>query len=136
MTISDRAASPAPLAAPRGYRQGSLPVDWLSSTDHKVIGHLYLITSFFFLVAGLMAIIMRAQLFGPDNHLVSGQQYNELFTVHGTIMPLLFATPLFAGIAGRESCHEAAQDIAQANIPRRRGLPEAANSAGSAGLEG
>ena len=76
--------------------------DWLSSTDHKVIGHLYLITSFgFFLIAGLMAMIMRIQLFGPDNHVVSDQQYNELFTMHGTIMLLLFATPLF--VAGRTS---------------------------------
>jgi cytochrome c oxidase subunit 1 len=71
-------------------------VDWLSSTGHKVIGHLYLITSFgFFMIAGLMAMIMRAQLMGPDNHLVSDQQYNELFTMHGAIMLLLFAAPLF-----------------------------------------
>ncbi|HEV2373808.1 MAG TPA: cytochrome c oxidase subunit I [Streptosporangiaceae bacterium] len=74
--------------------------DWLSSTDHKVIGHLYLITSFgFFMVGGLMALIMRVQLMGPDNHIVSDQQYNELFTMHGTIMLLLFATPLFVGFA-------------------------------------
>ena len=60
-----------------------------------MIGHLYLIVSFaFFMIAGLMASIMRAQLMGPDNHLVSGQQYNELFTMHGAIMLLLFATPL------------------------------------------
>src|SRR5262249_265194 len=84
----------------RRARKGSVLADWLSSTDHKVIGHLYLITSFgFFLVAGLMAMIMRAQLFGPDNHVVSDQQYNELFTMHGTIMLLLFATPLFVGFA-------------------------------------
>ena len=74
--------------------------DWLSTTDHKVIGHLYLITSFgFFLIGGLMAMVMRAQLFGPDNHIVSDQQYNELFTMHGAIMLLLFATPLFVGFA-------------------------------------
>ncbi len=74
--------------------------DWLSSTDHKVIGHLYLITSFgFFMIGGLLAMIMRAQLMGPDNHLVSDQQYNELFTMHGAIMLLLFATPLFVGFA-------------------------------------
>jgi Cytochrome C and Quinol oxidase polypeptide I len=48
---------------------------------------------------GLMAMIMRAQLMGPDNHLVSDQQYNELFTMHGTIMLLLFARPLFVGLA-------------------------------------
>ncbi len=81
-------------------RKGSILAAWLSSTDHKVIGHLYLITSFFFfLVAGLMAMIMRAQLLRPDQHLVSDQQYNELFTMHGTIMLLLFATPLFVGFA-------------------------------------
>jgi cytochrome c oxidase subunit 1 len=92
---------PAPIAAPPGgYQKGSVLADWLSSTDHKIIGHLYLITSFFFfMVAGLMALIMRAQLFGPDNHLVSDEQYNELFTMHGTIMLLLFATPLFVGFA-------------------------------------
>ena len=92
---------PAPtLAAPRPYRKGNILADWLSSTDHKIIGHLYLITSFFFFVAGgAMAMIMRAQLMAPDNHLVSDQVYNELFTMHGTIMLLLFATPTFVGFA-------------------------------------
>src|SRR5205814_9670121 len=73
---------------------------WLSSTDHKIIGHLYLITSFcFFLAAGVMALIMRIQLIGPNEHIVSDQQYNQLFTMHGTLMLLLFATPLFVGFA-------------------------------------
>ena len=89
-----------PGVGPGGSRKGSLLASWLSTTDHKIIGHLYLITSFgFFLIAGLMAMIMRAQLFGPDNHIVSDSQYNELFTMHGTIMLLLFATPLFVGFA-------------------------------------
>jgi cytochrome c oxidase subunit 1 len=83
-----------------GARRGSVLTSWLSSTDHKIIGHLYLITSFgFFMIGGLMAMIIRAQLFGPDNHIVSDQQYNELFTMHGAIMLLLFATPLFVGFA-------------------------------------
>ena len=91
---------PAPATTPRTYRKGSILADWLSSTDHKIIGHLYLITSFaFFLIGGAMAMIMRAQLMGPDNSIVSDQQYNELFTMHGTIMLLLFATPLFVGFA-------------------------------------
>ncbi len=85
---------------PPPTRKGSILASWASSTDHKVIGHLYLITSFcFFLVAGLMALIMRAQLMRPDQHLVSDQQYNQLFTMHGTLMLLLFATPLFVGFA-------------------------------------
>jgi cytochrome c oxidase subunit 1 len=79
-------------------RKGSVLASWLSSTDHKIIGYLYLITSFgFFLFAGILAMIMRAQLMGPNNQIVSDQQFNELFTMHGTIMLLLFATPLFVG---------------------------------------
>jgi cytochrome c oxidase subunit 1 len=97
-TVERPAATTA--AQLRNARKGSIMADWLSSTDHKVIGHLYLITSFgFFLIGGLMALLMRIQLLGPDNHVVSDQQYNELFTMHGTIMLLLFATPLFVGFA-------------------------------------
>ena len=84
----------------RTERKGSVLAGWLSSTDHKVIGYMYLITSFaFFIIAGIMAIIIRLQLFEPANHIVSDQVYNELFTIHGTIMLLLFATPLFIGFA-------------------------------------
>ena len=85
---------------PRTERKGNILASWLSSTDHKIIGHLYLITSFFFfLCAGVMALLIRIQLLGPNEHVVSDQQYNELFTMHGTIMLLLFATPLFVGFA-------------------------------------
>ncbi len=74
---------------------------WLTSTDHKVIGKSYLITSFiFFIVGGAMALVIRAQLSSPNNALVSQHQYNELFTMHGSIMLLLFAGPFaFAGFA-------------------------------------
>ncbi len=89
---------PAGMQTPRTERKGSILASWLSSTDHKIIGHMYLITSFlFFLCAGVMALIMRIQLLGPDQRFVSDQQYNELFTMHGTLMLLLFATPLFIG---------------------------------------
>ncbi len=85
---------------PKTERKGNILASWLSSTDHKIIGHLYLITSFFFfLCAGVMALLIRIQLLGPNQHVVSDQQYNELFTMHGTIMLLLFATPLFVGFA-------------------------------------
>ncbi|MEU1284100.1 cytochrome c oxidase subunit I [Kitasatospora sp. NPDC005856] len=81
-------------------RQGSTLLRWLFTTDHKVIGNLYLVTAFgFFLVAGALALLMRAQLMGPDTGLLSNEQYNQLFTMHGTIMLLLFATPTFAGFA-------------------------------------
>ena len=88
------------IQTPRTERKGNILASWLSSTDHKIIGHLYLITSFFFfLCAGIMALLMRIQLLGPDQHFVSDQQYNELFTMHGTLMLLLFGTPLFVGFA-------------------------------------
>ncbi|MBO3751380.1 cytochrome c oxidase subunit I [Streptosporangiaceae bacterium NEAU-GS5] len=81
-------------------RTGTRLTSWLSTTDHKVIGHLYLITSFgFFLVGGVMALVMRAELAQPGLQLVSREAYNQLFTMHGTIMLLFFATPLFAGFA-------------------------------------
>ncbi|MBH0054305.1 cytochrome c oxidase subunit I [Salinibacterium sp. NG253] len=82
-------------------RKGNVLVNWITSTDHKTIGYMYLITSFFyFLLGGVMALVIRAQLFEPGLSIVAtGEQYNQLFTMHGTIMLLMFATPLFAGFA-------------------------------------
>ena len=79
--------------------KGNIVVKWITTTDHKTIGYLYLITSFiYFLLGGVMALIIRAQLFEPGMQLVqTKEQYNQLFTMHGTIMLLMFATPLFAG---------------------------------------
>ncbi|MGO4103728.1 cytochrome c oxidase subunit I [Leifsonia sp. YAF41] len=76
-------------------------VEWLTTTDHKKIGYLYLITSFiYFSLGGVLALIMRAQLFAPGlSVLQTKEQYNQMFTMHGTIMLLMFATPLFAGFA-------------------------------------
>ncbi|WP_433239716.1 aa3-type cytochrome oxidase subunit I [Streptosporangium sp. CA-135522] len=80
--------------------KGSKLVSWLSTTDHKVIGYLYLITSFvFFLIGGIMALVIRAELTHPGLQFVNEEQYNQLFTMHGTVMLLFFATPLFAGFA-------------------------------------
>ncbi|WP_067458855.1 aa3-type cytochrome oxidase subunit I [Actinomadura macra] len=91
---------PLPEASAARRPRGSVLVSWLTSTDHKVIGHLYLITSFgFFLLAGLMAVVIRGELASPGRQLVSNEQFNQLFTMHGTVMLLLFATPLFVGFA-------------------------------------
>ncbi|OMI39273.1 aa3-type cytochrome oxidase subunit I [Streptomyces sparsogenes] len=86
---------------PRGRnRVGTVIISWLTTTDHKKIGTLYMVTSFaFFLFAGLLAMVMRAELARPGTQLVSNEQYNQAFTMHGTIMMLMFATPLFAGFA-------------------------------------
>ena len=80
---------------------GSVVVSWLTTTDHKKIGSLYFISSFaYFIVGGLLALLIRAELVEPGLQVVDNpEQYNQLFTMHGTIMLLLFATPLFAGFA-------------------------------------
>ena len=84
----------------RRVAQGSRLLRLLSTTDHKVIGNMYLVTAFaFFLFAGLLAMLMRAELARPGTQIVSHEQYNQLFTVHGTVMMLLFATPTFTGFA-------------------------------------
>lgn len=91
------------ITAPRPIEpasKGRLVVKWLTTTDHKVIGHLYLITSFiWFLIGGVMALFMRAELARPGLQFLSVEQYNQLFTMHGIIMLLMFATPLFVGFA-------------------------------------
>ncbi|RMI41047.1 cytochrome c oxidase subunit I [Streptomyces triticirhizae] len=93
---SDQAAGP-PRRQPQ---RGAMVVKWLTTTDHKTIGTMYLLTSFvFFIAAGVMALIMRAELARPGTQVVSNEQFNQLFTMHGTVMLLLFATPLFAGFA-------------------------------------
>src|SRR5688500_16448997 len=79
---------------------GGVLVTWLTTTDHKQIAGLYIATAFlFFLVGGALAMVMRAELARPGLQIVSAEQYNQAFTLHGTIMMLLFATPLFAGFA-------------------------------------
>ncbi|MCX7521531.1 cytochrome c oxidase subunit I [Microbacterium sp. STN6] len=103
-TTAPAPAAPAPTSrqgfnANQAHRKGNILVNWLTSTDHKTIGYLYLTTSFvYFCLGGVMALIIRAQLFEPGMHVVeTKEQYNQLFTMHGTIMLLMFATPLFAG---------------------------------------
>ena len=105
--MTTTAPGPSLTTAPQGLsnagvaRKGNVLVDWITTTDHKKIGYLYLITSFvYFLIAGVMALVIRAQLFAPGLEIVATkEQYNQLFTMHGTIMLLMFATPLFAGFA-------------------------------------
>ncbi|MBT2530069.1 cytochrome c oxidase subunit I [Streptomyces sp. ISL-99] len=82
------------------HRRGSVVIKWLTTTDHKTIGSLYLTTSFvFFVIGGVMALLMRAELARPGIQIISNEQFNQAFTMHGTIMLLMFATPLFAGFA-------------------------------------
>src|SRR3954462_4147191 len=88
---------PSPVhVATKGSRLSNL----LRTTDHKTIGLMYLTTAFtWFLVGGLMAMLMRGELARPGLQFLSPEQYNQLFTMHGTIVLLFFATPLFFAFA-------------------------------------
>ena len=90
------AATPGVAPASKGKNF----VKWITSTDHKTIGYLYLMTSFaWFLIGGILALILRLELTRPGMQFISNEQYNQVFTMHGTIMLLMFATPLFVGFA-------------------------------------
>ena len=99
---SVKTSAPFLVDAPTRRRSpGQAVVGWVTTTDHKVIGNLYFVTSFiFFMLGGLLAMLIRTELLQPGLQVVDNpEQYNQLFTMHGTIMLLLFATPLFAGFA-------------------------------------
>ncbi len=72
--------------------------DWVTTTDHKKIGILYIINSFvFFFIAGVLALLVRSELARPGLQFVTDLQYNELFTMHATFMIFLFVIPMLAG---------------------------------------
>ena len=98
------AVSPKPVVArpypARRSIKGSTLVRMLHTTDPKDIAILYLTTSFgFFLLGGAMAMLIRSELAVPGQQFLSNEQYNQLFTMHGTIMLLLYATPILFGFA-------------------------------------
>ena len=79
--------------APPGIR-------YLSSVSHRVVGKRFLVTGFvFFLIAGFLALLVRTQLIVPDNTFLDSETYNQVFTMHGTIMMFLFAIPMLEGFA-------------------------------------
>ncbi|ADI65223.1 cytochrome c oxidase subunit I [Trichormus azollae] len=80
------------------------PNDWKTyftfSTDHKVIGIQYLVTSFiFFLIGGIFAMILRSELITPESDLIDRTVYNGMFTMHGTVMLFLWTFPSLVGLA-------------------------------------
>ncbi|MEV4623228.1 cbb3-type cytochrome c oxidase subunit I, partial [Asanoa sp. NPDC049573] len=84
----------------REQTRGSALGRLIRTTDAKQIGILYLTTAFgFFIAGGIMALLMRAELARPGLQFLSNEQYNQLFTMHGTIMLLLFATPILFAFA-------------------------------------
>ena len=101
MAVTDYATRPAPqvtrnaVVAPRTTKRW---VDWVTTTDHKKIGIMYLVLTFvFFCMGGVEALMMRLQLSVPNNTLLTSEHYNQLLTMHGTTMIFLFVVPVMAG---------------------------------------
>jgi cytochrome c oxidase subunit I len=92
------AVTEAPARKPTPEPSGGRLLDWLTTTDHKKIGILYLISSFsFFAVGGVFALLMRSELARPGTQYIQPHLYNEFFTLHGTLMIFLVIFPLLAG---------------------------------------
>jgi len=88
-------ARPVAMSAPRNDL-----LSWVTTTDHKRIGILYLTTSLlYFAVAGALSLAIRTQLARPNNNVVSAHTYAQLFTLHGTAMIFLFVAPFALGLA-------------------------------------
>ncbi len=119
MTIVDE--GPHVSAPEDGPRPARGLLAFTTSTDHKRIGIAYMVTAFaFFLIGGALAEVIRAQLFSPDGSLVSENTYDQLFTMHGTIMLFLFLGPFAFGLANYfVPLHIGARDMA---FPRLNAL--------------
>src|SRR5581483_11153839 len=97
-------AHPAPAPVPRATLHEELDrawrsprgfVGWVTTVDHKKIATRYIVTTFaFFLLGGLLALVMRLQLARPESGLVGPDVYDQIFTVHGSTMMFLFAVPI------------------------------------------
>jgi cytochrome c oxidase subunit 1 len=73
---------------------------WLSSTNHKTVGRRFIYTAFgFFIIGGILAVLMRVQLARPENNFLGPDLYNQIFTMHGTTMMFLFAVPVMEAVA-------------------------------------
>jgi cytochrome c oxidase subunit I len=83
--------------AATSYRSGLY--EWVTTTDHKKIGILYIVNSFiFFFIGGILALGVRSELAQPGLQIVGNEEvYNQLFTMHGTVMIFLFIIPMLAG---------------------------------------
>jgi cytochrome c oxidase subunit I+III len=98
---------PNPVPRPEGEREAlerawAPPTGWrqLSAVNNTRIGVFYIATAMlFFVLAGILALLMRTQLAVPDNDLIDAGTYNQLFTMHGTVMMFLFAVPIVEAVA-------------------------------------
>ncbi|MGH9533644.1 MAG: cytochrome c oxidase subunit I [Terriglobales bacterium] len=96
MSTAEAAVAPAPSPAPKAY--GGL-MDWLTTTDHKKIGLMYLIFAFINAWAGgLFAGMVRLRLFDPNWNVITPQFYNQMLTMHATVMIFMVIMPAFVGL--------------------------------------
>ncbi len=99
MTTTARVDASAVRSA-RKENLGAIFWSWMTTTDHKVIAKLYIWTALaFFAFGGLLALAIRAELAFPGLQYLHYETFNQFFTMHGTIMLLMFATPMFAAFA-------------------------------------
>jgi cytochrome c oxidase subunit 1 len=122
--VSTSAFEAPPAAAgeafvPAGEARGLLA--FLTTTDHKRIGIAYMVTAFgFFMLGGALAEVIRAELISPERQFVSQGRFNEMFTMHGSIMLFLFLGPFAFGLANYlVPLHVGARDMA---FPRLNAL--------------
>src|ERR671924_1304327 len=86
-------------ALERTWRSATGLFGWLSDVHHHAIGKRFIATAFtFFLLGGILALLMRLQLARPESRFLGPDLYNQLFTMHGTTMMFLFAVPIMQGI--------------------------------------
>src|SRR5918995_1542175 len=97
------AGAPAVVTPDISYGVFRRPVEskgwtsWLFTVDHKKLGIMYGVSAFaFFVIGGIEALLIRAQLAGPNGTVLSADLYNQMFTMHGTTMIFLFAMPMAA----------------------------------------
>ena len=105
MSAADKRAHPTALEAgaeaklARAWAEPRGLWGWLTTVDAKEIGKRYVVTGLvFFILGGLLAAAMRAQLARPDSHLIDPDHYDQLFSMHGSTMMFLFAVPIMEGM--------------------------------------
>jgi cytochrome c oxidase subunit 1 len=98
--LDDRPATTSEPDGPHEQGESTGLLRWFTSTDHKTIGVAYMVTAFtFFMIGGVMALLIRAQLAQPEQDLLDNNTYNQMFTMHGSIMLFLFLGPFAFGLA-------------------------------------
>ncbi|MGH9050223.1 MAG: cbb3-type cytochrome c oxidase subunit I, partial [Acidimicrobiia bacterium] len=98
MTVATERKAASPAGAPPPASSGLLR--WITTTDHKMIGLSYIVTSLtFFAIGGLLALAIRTELGDPGREFLDPETFNQFFTMHGSIMIYLFAVPFGFGLA-------------------------------------